>query len=139
MNPDSNCKKYLFISLSTTIIFSCLPMIAFAQEPAQTKQAPEEQAVKNQAVQEQAAEKETTSEQSAQNQITAEQGVEDKSGAISGEETERLRKANMTPEELFNQPISLDLRNIDILEALKFLSTKGKRNIVASKKLYEIC
>jgi type IV pilus assembly protein PilQ len=40
---------------------------------------------------------------------------------------------DMPLEERFNQPISLDLRNIDIIEALKFLATKGNLNIVASK------
>ncbi|MDD4939664.1 MAG: secretin N-terminal domain-containing protein [Candidatus Omnitrophica bacterium] len=42
---------------------------------------------------------------------------------------------NMTLEERLDQPISLDLRNIDILEALKFLASKGNLNIVASKNV----
>ncbi|HTZ11168.1 MAG TPA: secretin N-terminal domain-containing protein [Candidatus Margulisiibacteriota bacterium] len=36
-------------------------------------------------------------------------------------------------EERFSQPISLDLRNIDIIEALKFIATKGSLNIVTTK------
>lgn len=44
-------------------------------------------------------------------------------------------KKNMSPEELFNQPVSLDLRNIDVLEALKFVSTKGSVNIVTTKNV----
>jgi len=42
---------------------------------------------------------------------------------------------NMTVEELFSQPISLDLRNIDILEALKYLANKGNLNIVSTKNV----
>jgi type IV pilus assembly protein PilQ len=41
----------------------------------------------------------------------------------------------MSPEELFNQKVSLDLRNIDVLEALKFVSTKGSLNIVSTKNV----
>jgi len=40
---------------------------------------------------------------------------------------------DMPLEERFNQPMSLDLRNIDIIEALKFVATKGNLNIVTSK------
>ena len=45
------------------------------------------------------------------------------------------QQKNMTPEELFNQPVSLDLRNIDILEALKYLANKGNLNIVSTKNV----
>ena len=43
--------------------------------------------------------------------------------------------SKMTLEERFNQLVSLDLRNIDILEALKFVSTKGGINIVTTRNV----
>ncbi len=43
--------------------------------------------------------------------------------------------ANMPIEERWNLPISLDLRNIDVIDALKFLATKGNLNIVATKNV----
>jgi type IV pilus assembly protein PilQ len=42
---------------------------------------------------------------------------------------------NMPIEERFNLPVSLDLRNIDVIEAFKFLATKGNLNIVATKNV----
>jgi len=54
--------------------------------------------------------------------------------AASEEEQKLDSKLKDIPlEERFKQPISLDLRNIDIIEALKFLATKGSLNIVTSK------
>lgn len=49
------------------------------------------------------------------------------------EMTEKLK--NMSVEERFNIPVSLDLRNIDVIEAFKFLATKGNLNIVATKNV----
>ncbi len=49
------------------------------------------------------------------------------------QEQEALR--NLPVEERFKMPISLDLRNIDILEALKFVATKGQLNVVATKNV----
>ena len=51
------------------------------------------------------------------------------------EENKQAEQRKLSPEELFNQRISLDLRNIDVLEALKFVSTKGGINIVATKNV----
>lgn len=48
-------------------------------------------------------------------------------------EDERLK--NMPLEERLNQPISLDLRNMDVLDALKYLSEKANMNIVATKNV----
>jgi len=42
---------------------------------------------------------------------------------------------DMSVEERFNIPISLDLRNIDVIETFKFLATKGNLNIVATKNV----
>jgi len=36
-------------------------------------------------------------------------------------------------EEIFKRPISLDLRDMDVIEALKYLATKAKLNIVTTK------
>jgi len=47
----------------------------------------------------------------------------------------RAKLKSMSLDERLNQPITLDLRNIDVLEALKFLSTKGNLNIVATKNV----
>ncbi|MFH1876345.1 MAG: secretin N-terminal domain-containing protein [Candidatus Omnitrophota bacterium] len=66
-------------------------------------------------------------------------GKEDKEIAAAAEESEeealkRLRQS-MSEDELFSQRVSLDLRNIDVLEALKFLSTKSGLNIVPTKNV----
>jgi type IV pilus assembly protein PilQ len=42
---------------------------------------------------------------------------------------------NMSLEERFKLAVSLDLRNIDVMDALKFLATKGNLNIVATKNV----
>jgi type II secretory pathway component GspD/PulD (secretin) len=54
---------------------------------------------------------------------------------ISEEEALKLLHQGMSEEELFNQPISLDLRNIDVIDALKFLATKSGLNIVPTKNV----
>src|SRR3989338_2671234 len=41
----------------------------------------------------------------------------------------------LPPDEIFKQNISLDLRNIDVLEAMKFLAGKTGLNIIASKNV----
>lgn len=50
------------------------------------------------------------------------------------QETEEKLK-NMPVEQRFNLPVSLDLRNIDVIDAFKFLATKGNLNIVATKNV----
>jgi len=44
-------------------------------------------------------------------------------------------KVVLNPEEILQQSISLDLRNIDIIEAIKFLSAKTGLNIIATKSV----
>ena len=61
-----------------------------------------------------------------QNELTAEEKLELEMG-------EKLK--TMTVEERFNLPVSLDLRNIDVIDALKFLASKGNLNIVATKNV----
>jgi len=51
---------------------------------------------------------------------------------VSSEEQPSKKLAG---EELMKLPVSLDLRNIDIIEALKFLSSKGTFNIVTTKNV----
>ncbi|KPK97830.1 MAG: hypothetical protein AMJ95_07130 [Omnitrophica WOR_2 bacterium SM23_72] len=58
--------------------------------------------------------------------LTEEQKLEE-------EMAEKLK--NMSVEERFQIPISLDLRNIDVIEAFKFLAAKGNLNIVATKNV----
>ena len=41
----------------------------------------------------------------------------------------------LPPDEIFKQNISLDLRNIDVLEAMKFLAGKTGLNMIASKNV----
>lgn len=62
--------------------------------------------------------------------------------SVSAEETreindlawkEKLR--GMSFEERFNQLLSVDFRNMDIIDALKFLSSKGNLNIITSKNV----
>ena len=72
--------------------------------------------------------------QAAQPQVSPQQPAT--SGSLPAESAEdEQKKKNMTPEELFSQPISLDLRNIDVLEALKYLATKGNLNIICTKNV----
>lgn len=44
-------------------------------------------------------------------------------------------KKKLTPEEALEQKISLDLRSIDIVEALKYLATKGGLNIITTNSV----
>lgn len=58
--------------------------------------------------------------------------------AAASEDSSVLLKSGLSQlsvEEIFNQRLSLDLRNIDILEALKFLSTKTGLNIISTKNV----
>ena len=60
------------------------------------------------------------------------------SGIITAEEikeTEANAQVNLSLEERLNLKVSLDLRNIDVLEALKFLAEKGNLNIVPTRNV----
>jgi type IV pilus assembly protein PilQ len=59
--------------------------------------------------------------------------AEEAAGTDKAVPKEEVSGEDMPLEGRFNQLISLELRNIDIIEALKFIATKGNLNIVASK------
>jgi type IV pilus assembly protein PilQ len=71
----------------------------------------------------------------------AEDAASDNAQKPAGQEQKAVEKQEVSPaplaplEERLNQLISLDLRNIDILEALKFIASKGSLNIVATKNV----
>ena len=50
-------------------------------------------------------------------------------------EAQKTEQRKLSPEEAFSLPISLDLRNIDVVEALKFLASKSGLNIVPTKNV----
>ena len=55
--------------------------------------------------------------------------------AASEAEAEEVPQKKLSEEEAFNLPVSLDLRNIDVTEALKFLANKSTLNIVPTKNV----
>jgi len=68
--------------------------------------------------------------------IAQEPSSDSNQGASKTEQnTQEAELKKMPLEERLKQPISLDLRNIDIIEALKFLAGKGNLNIVATKNV----
>ncbi|MCM8832121.1 MAG: hypothetical protein NC918_08025 [Candidatus Omnitrophica bacterium] len=48
---------------------------------------------------------------------------------------EETPKTKLLEEQIFNMPISLDLRNIDVIDALKFLASKSGLNIVPTRNV----
>ena len=130
------------------VILVCFLLTSLAQETAESKQenkTAEQTTSAPQAAQSQEAVKaEQTTESvpaaQAEQVVQVEQTTEPEptiqtGQGVQAEQEKPIEQKKMTPEELFNQRISLDLRNIDILEALKFLSTKGHLNIVATKNV----
>lgn len=65
----------------------------------------------------------------------SEQDAPPLSEAEKQEQEMQAKLKAMPVEERFNLPVSLDLRNIDVIEALKFLAAKGNLNIVATKNV----
>ncbi|MBU1124896.1 MAG: hypothetical protein KKC84_02630 [Candidatus Omnitrophica bacterium] len=53
----------------------------------------------------------------------------------SSEEISEEPQIKLTAEELWELPISLDLRNMDIMDALKYIGTKGSLNVIATKNV----
>jgi len=50
-------------------------------------------------------------------------------------QAEEVPLIKLSPEELWNQPVTLDLRDMDVIEALKYLAAKGDLNIISSKNV----
>jgi type II secretory pathway component GspD/PulD (secretin) len=112
------CREKIFFSLTYIVGAFLLAMIAGAQEPADTTQAP--------AVIEEVA---TVTLELAQAQEPAVESEEAKQAAWEA------KLKTMTLEERLSQPISLDLRNMDVNDALKYLATKGGLNIITTKNV----
>jgi len=68
---------------------------------------------------------------------SAQEALEDTVATSSQEQSPETEPKPAPPklplEQRFEQPISLDLRNIDIIEALKYIAAKGNLNIVTTK------
>ena len=106
-------KRFIRTIFCTVLVLASFSFISLAEEQAQTENPPAEATTTPPA--------EAVSPATQPTQETKAEPVQ--------------QQKNMTPEELLNQPISLDLRNIDILEALKYLANKGNLNIVSTKNV----
>ncbi len=56
-------------------------------------------------------------------------------GSSSGIQVSQVPVKKLSEKEAFELPVSLDLRNIDVLDALKFLANKSTLNIVPTKNV----
>ncbi|MFA5157425.1 MAG: secretin N-terminal domain-containing protein [Candidatus Omnitrophota bacterium] len=122
-----NADKFIRVALCAALLTPLSPFASFAEDKVIIDNAQAEVAVHSDVPPAEEIQAGPISEP-AQEALTNQPGIEDKA-----EEAEE--KKDMTPEELLNQPISLDLRNIDVLEALKYLATKGSLNIVSTKNV----
>ncbi|MDD5194271.1 MAG: secretin N-terminal domain-containing protein [Candidatus Omnitrophica bacterium] len=112
---DLSKKIISFFIISGLLLFN---VPSFAQEEAGEAQAVPEPAASE-----------------AQEPVTEQVSNPEPETEVSEEEALKLKHQSMTEEELFNQSVSLDLRNIDVIEALKFLATKSGLNIVPTKNV----
>jgi type IV pilus assembly protein PilQ len=65
----------------------------------------------------------------------AQESIDVNQTVLEPEQSLKQEKKKLSLEEVMNMPISLDLRNIDVVEALKYLANKSGLNIVPTKNV----